>query len=186
MNIGVIAKRYAKALLAYAVEKGQERVVYDEATTFIGAYRRMPDLREALDNPLLPDRTKADLICEAGSKRCSDVLRRFATLVVARRRAPLMLFIAHSYTLLYRELKHISIGRLTTAVPVSQAVRRRLVDMVKAHTQDASEVILETRVNERIIGGFVFMIGDRQIDASIASQFERIKKQFIEKNKRIV
>ena len=37
-----------------------------------------------------------------------------------------------------------------------------------------------------ILGGFIFQIDDMRLDASVRQQFELIKKQFIEKNKRIV
>jgi F0F1-type ATP synthase delta subunit len=36
------------------------------------------------------------------------------------------------------------------------------------------------------LGGFRLTIDDLQLDASVATQFERIKKQFVEQNKRIV
>jgi F-type H+-transporting ATPase subunit delta len=41
-------------------------------------------------------------------------------------------------------------------------------------------------VDPKILGGFIFEIDDYRLDASVATQFEKIKKQFIEKNKRIV
>ena len=37
-----------------------------------------------------------------------------------------------------------------------------------------------------LIGGFIFTINDLRIDASIRRQLDTLKKQFIEKNRRIV
>lgn len=186
MNIGVIAKRYAKALLEYAIEKQCEEVVYHEAQRFIDVYRQMPELEEILDNPLLPSSAKAEAISRAAADNASAVFRKFAELVVSRRRASIMLFIAHAYIVLYRELKHISIGKLTTAVPIEDTVVQQLKKKVEKQLQQSSDVIIETHVDPRLIGGFVFSIDDYQLDASVATQFERIKKQFIEQNKRIV
>lgn len=54
MYIGVISMRYAKALLAYADEKGTEDTVYEEAGILADSFSRIPELRQALDNPVLP------------------------------------------------------------------------------------------------------------------------------------
>ena len=57
MYIGVISMRYAKALLAYADEKGTEDIVYEEAGILADSFSRIPELRQALDNPVLPAET---------------------------------------------------------------------------------------------------------------------------------
>ena len=187
MDIGVIAKRYAKALLDYAVEEKCENTVYQEVLQLIETYREVPQLSEVLGNPLLPQQKKAQVLTQAVSTTgASPVFCKFAELVVAHRRESFMLFIAHNFVTLYRELKHISIGKLITAVPVSEKVAKRLETMVERNSQNSVDVILETSVDPDILGGFIFQIDDQRLDASVRQQFELIKKQFIEKNKRII
>ena len=67
MYIGVISMRYAKALLAYADEKGTEDTVYEEAGILADSFSRIPELRQALDNPVLPAETKLKL--RSGERR---------------------------------------------------------------------------------------------------------------------
>lgn len=43
MYIGVISMRYAKALLAYADEKGTEDTVYEEAGILADSFSRIPN-----------------------------------------------------------------------------------------------------------------------------------------------
>jgi len=187
MDIGVIAKRYAKALLDFAVEQKCEDTVYKEVLQFAATYREVPQLSQVLGNPLLPQQQKIDYLCKAVSATApSDVFKKFAALVVAHRRDSFMLFIAHNFVTLYRELKHISIGKLITAVPVADKEKKRLEKMVENHSKNSVDVILETSVDPDILGGFIFQIDDMRLDASVRQQFELIKKQFIEKNKRIV
>ena len=187
MDIGVIAKRYAKALLDYAVEEKCEDTIYKEALQFATTYREVPQLSQVLGNPLLPQQQKVDVLCRAvSSTQPSAVFRKFAALVVAHRRESFMLFIAHNFVTLYRELKHISIGKLITAVPVAEKEAQRLEKLVESHSSNSVDVILETSVDPDILGGFIFQIDDMRLDASVRQQFELIKKQFIEKNKRIV
>lgn len=187
MDIGVIAKRYAKALLDFAVEEKCEDAVYAEILQLITTYREVPQLSAVLGNPLLPQQQKTSVLNQAVStKEPTAVFQKFAALVVAHRRESFMLFIAHNFITLYRELKHISIGKLITAVPVSDKVAKRLEKMVEDNSQNSVDVILETTVDPDILGGFIFQIDDQRLDASVRQQFELIKKQFIEKNKRII
>lgn len=186
MDIGVIAKRYAKALLEYAMQQQCEDRVYDEMRQVIAAYRSTPQIAHVLSDPFQPVEQKESVICRAASDAASDVLRRFAALVVEHKRESLMLFIAHSYVSIYRKQKHISLGRLVTAVPASAEVAKRLEGLVKKASADAEDVIIEQNVDPAILGGFIFQIDDQRLDASVRTQFETIKKQFIEKNKRII
>lgn len=186
MDLGVIAKRYAKALLQFAQAEKTEDTVYAEVLQFIESWKNVPQLAQVLGNPLLPAQQKESIICQAASNKVSPVFQKFAALVVAHRRESFMLFIAHSFVSLYRELKHISIGKLITAVPASQAVASRLEKMIERNSQNSVDVILETTVDPAIQGGFIFQIDDLRLDASVRTQFETIKKQFIEKNKRII
>jgi len=186
MDIGVIAKRYAKALLQFAQLEKAEDQVYAEVLQFIESYQKVPQLSQVLGNPLLPAEQKQKVLCQAAAISASPVFQKFAALVVAHRRESFMLFIAHSFVTLYRQLKHISIGKLITAVPVSDKIAQRLEKMVEAQSQGAVDVMLDTQVDPELLGGFIFQIDDLRLDLSVKSQFEQIKKQFIEKNKRII
>ena len=186
MDIGIIAKRYAKALLQFAQLAKTEDTVYAEVQQFIESWNKIPQLAQILGNPLLPAQQKEMAICNAASTAVSPTFQKFTVLVVAHRRESFMLFIAHSYVSLYREMKHISIGKLTTAVPASKEISKRLEQMVEAESKGSVEVILETKIDPNILGGFIFQIDDLRLDASVRTQFDQIKKQFIEQNTRII
>ena len=48
------------------------------------------------------------------------------------------------------------------------------------------EVIFDSKVNPALIGGGILGVGYWMVDASVAGQLKEMKKQFIEKNRRIV
>lgn len=52
MDIGIVSMRYAKALIEYAKGTGTEDRVYRELRMLERSFRKHPDLREALDNPI--------------------------------------------------------------------------------------------------------------------------------------
>ena len=41
----------------------------------------------------------------------------------------------------------------------------------------AKEVIIKEKVNEKLIGGFILKVGDKQFDASIAGSLNKLKKE---------
>jgi F-type H+-transporting ATPase subunit delta len=42
----------------------------------------------------------------------------------------------------------------------------------------ANEVIVKEKVDEKLIGGFILKVGDKQFDASISSGLNKLKKEF--------
>jgi len=186
MDIGIVSMRYAKALIEYAKGTGAEDQVYSELRMLERSFRKHPELREALDNPILTIKEKFALICTAavGNGNASREFTRFITLVLKNRREYFLHYICLTYLDLYRKLKHIGVGRLITAVPVSRGVWERIRD--SASTLLHARMELQTEVDPTIEGGFIFDINDFRLDASVATQLKRVKQQFIDKNRRIV
>lgn len=184
MYIGVVSMRYAKALLAYANDAGVEDAVYVEAQRLRDSFALVAGLRQAMENPVLPTDVKLKLICEAAGGKVTKQMERFATLVLKEKREKFLQFMVNSYIDLYRKQKNISIGKLTTASPVAPEVVERIREIVVARTKGTAE--FATKVDADLQGGFIFEIGTFRLNASVADQMRRIKRQFIEKNRRIV
>ena len=43
------------------------------------------------------------------------------------------------------------------------------------------EVLLQTEVDDSLIGGFILTVGDKQFDTSLASGLAKLKKEFTQK-----
>lgn len=186
MEVGILSVRYAKALMGYACEKGVEDRLYQEFVTLSYCFRAQPELRAVLDNPVIPAKEKHRLLCVAadGNQQASDAFSRFINLVLEHRREGYLQFMSLMYLDLYRKLKHIGVGKLITAVSVDQLTEER-IRSAAAHILHA-KMELATVVDPSIEGGFIFVINDFRLDASIATQLKRVKQQFIDKNRRIV
>ena len=149
------------------------------------SFSRIPELRQALDSPVLPAETKLKLICEAaGGGKVSEELKRFVELVLEERREKFLQFMIMSYIDLYRKQKNISVGKITTVCPVAEEVVNRIRALVVEKTHGTVE--FKTKIDPKLEGGFIFEIGTYRLDASVANQIKRVKKQFIAKNRRIV
>lgn len=186
MDIGIVSMRYAKALMDYVKSTGTEELIYKEFCMLSRSLKKYPDLRMALDNPILTTREKFSLICTAavGDGAPGREFTRFITLVLKNRREGFLQYICLSFLELYRKDKHIGVAKLTTAVPVSKSVEDRIRNSASSLLHAHME--LQTEVDPAIEGGFIFDINDVRLDASIATQLKRVKQQFIDKNRRIV
>ena len=158
MNTGIIASRYATALLRYTQETGGgERVC--------AQVRRLLDHPEQDPGPLEPE------------------LERLIRLVVENGRLEDVKFILRSFIAMYYRSRGIQVAQLTTVVP-SEGLERKLRTMLEK--QFGTQVLIETKVDPELIGGFTLEVGDYLLDASVRRQIETIRRQFVISNNRIV
>lgn len=184
MNTGVFSKRYAKALLDFAIKRGTEKQVYQEVNILARHFAEVPELRKTIDNPVLAKNVKLDLLVEAsGGKNISEEMKRFLSLVIDAKREKFLQFISWSFIDQYRERKNILMGKLTTAVDSPELVKH-LEKMAGKKTKSIVEI--ESKIDPSIIGGFIMELDGYRLDASVDTQLRKIKRQFIDKNRRIV
>lgn len=175
MDLGVIAVRYARALLKSATELKTEDRVYDEMQSLSSCYISVPDLRFTIDNPMLQKDKKQHALETAMGGNPTDLSKRFVALVLKEDRESTLQFMAASYITLYRKQKNITRGKLTTAVPVSPQTEERMRKMVESKTQGTVE--FKTEVDPEIIGGFVLEYDTYRMDASVKTKLSNILVQ---------
>ena len=66
--------RYAKALMAYAEERGAEERLYHELVTLAHSFRTVKGFCAVLDNPIVSVNEKFNLICTAADVLLSELL----------------------------------------------------------------------------------------------------------------
>ena len=184
MNTGVVSRRYAKALLDFAMDRGNEDKIYEEVKTLARHFANVPDLRRTIDNPVVTKQEKLNLLVEAaGGKDVTEEMKRFLLLVLNGKREKFLKFMTWSYIDLYRERKHILMGKLTTAIEAPELVKH----LEKIGSQRTnSKIEITSKIDPSIIGGYIIEIDGYRLDASVDYQLKKVKRQFIEKNRRIV
>ena len=135
MDIGIVSMRYAKALMEYAKSMGAEDTLYKEFCMLDRSFRKHPDLRMALENPILTIREKLTLICTAavGDAPAGREFARFMTLVLKNRRENFLQYICLSFLDLYRYAclsgtNPVHLPEFSGFVPERQAYRCRKAD----------------------------------------------------------
>ena len=209
MNTGIIATRYATALLKLVDETGSGETVAAQVQTVEKALDEVPDFRRAVDDPAVAPAKKIALFEAALSSGAESVegislapdLRKFLELLIRNGRIGDVRLIFTTFVTEYYRARHIKRAKLVVADPallnpeptpsdreLAEPLRPtldvRLRDLIEKQT--GCKLILKTEVNPSLIGGFVFEVEDTVLDASVSRQLDIIRRQFIEKNRRIV
>ena len=134
MDIGIIARRYARALLLFACENGHETLVYEQAQQLLFQYNQLPEFRHTIENPMVSRTEKIKLLhnATAGADTCEE-LTKFFYLLLEKRREKLLAFILHSFLFLYRKKKKIRQGKLVTAMPLPEETLNELKALSGTH-----------------------------------------------------
>lgn len=206
MNAGIIATRYATALLKLVEETGSGELVAAQVQVIEKALDEVPDFRRAVDDPAVAAVQKISLFEAALKDSMAQELHKFLELLIRNGRIGDVRLIFTTFINEYYRSRHIKRARLVVAdpalldpeptpsdpVPVEGSLRQaqrpalesRLRELIGKET--GCELLLETKVDPSLIGGFVFEVEDMILDASVSRQLDVIRHQFIEKNRRIV
>lgn len=170
-----VIKRYAKAVLDYALEQNQAQQAYDELLELVQAIDHNADFKALLTSPIVKSGLKIAVLDEVFVKK-SLVVQRFIELLSQNKRLSYLYAISREYCHLYRAYRGEIQAVVTTAEPISQAIERQVLDKVK-HITGKEQVVLENVIDRDIIGGFILRVGDVQYNASVAYRISQVKKQ---------
>ena len=235
MNTGIIATRYATALLKLVDETGFGSAVVDQVRIIEKALDELPDFRRAVSDPTVAPARKLALFEAALSSLAAEPveapslvpdLRKFFELLIRNGRIGDVRLVLTTFIIEYYRSRHIKRARLVVADPallssssvagsdspvagpdssVAESAGGTVVRQTRLPEGDSRrpgslesrlreligketgcELLLETKVDPSLIGGFVFEVEDMILDASVSRQLDVIRHQFIEKNRRIV
>jgi len=168
----------------FAYETESVEKVYGEAKLVTLMFQKMGELRLVLENPVLALSEKRKVILNAAGGKTSKTFEKFADLILKNNREAQIQNIMLRFIDLYRAQKNIRYGKLTTAFAVDEATEERLTALVTDKVGGTLE--LEKIVDPYILGGFMLEVEDVRWDASISGQLNRIKNEYIDRNRRIV
>jgi F-type H+-transporting ATPase subunit delta len=172
-----LASRYAKSVLDLAVEKGQLEPVYDDMLYLQQLTKVSRDFLNLLRSPIVSNDKKLSAIDSVIVKNVGELTLAFVRLLVIKNREAELPEIIVAFIKQYKEKKGIHTVKMTTAVPVSDAVKNEIIEQVRK-TSGMQNIEVESVVEPGIIGGFVLQTGDQLIDASIAYDLKQVARKF--------
>lgn len=174
MNEGLIARRYALALLKVAQKYHAEEEIYQKMKLFEQNFISHPDLQKALLNPVLSPRDKEQLLTTAVGIEPGNFYIKGIRIIIKNHREMYFRSICLMYQKLYRQIYQIGRVRIITATAMDRGIVDRIKKLITDRTSKQIEFV--ERIDPSIIGGFILRVNSKQLDNSIAGELKKIAK----------
>ncbi len=169
--------RYAKSLIDLSTEQNALEEIKNDMVFFESVVDGNSELEAILKNPIVPLDKKAGILNDIFGSKVHAVTKSFYNLVVRKGRSSILFDTAKQFIAQYNEIKGIVTAEVTSAIALTDASKTEIVALVKKEL-GANQVIVKEKVDEKLIGGFILKVGDKQFDASISSGLSKLKKEF--------
>ena len=169
------AIRYAKAVLSLATDQKSAEVVNNDMKSITKAIAESEDLNQMLQSPVVKSSDKKAVLFAVFTD-ANTITTNLIDVLIANKRLPLLNDVASSYMHLYDTLRGSQVASVTTAVPLTEDLKTKVLAKVKELTGKDAEV--ENIIDENILGGFILRVGDIQYNASIANKLDKLKREF--------
>jgi len=170
------ALRYAKAIINLAKETNKTTEVNNDMLLISSTIDESKELKVFLNNPISKSDVKINVLNSLFGSKINSITNELFKILVANKRITLLPFVAKQYIQLFDKLQGIEIAKVTTAIPLTDKLKEKVLAKVKSLTD--KEVTVENIVDETIIGGFILQIGDKQFDASISGKLNNLRRTF--------
>jgi F-type H+-transporting ATPase subunit delta len=170
-----IARPYAKAAFEHAREEGAF-APWSEMLAKAAAVVADARVARLLLNPLVAPADLVGLISDVSGADAGgsldEQMRNFLDTLAQNRRLGLLPEIATSYELLRAEVENVADVHVTSAAPLDDGQRQRLLAALKKRLR--REVRLHCDVDATLIGGAIVRAGDFVIDGSMKARLDRL------------
>lgn len=171
---GAVARRYARALLAVAREKGRIEETSEELRRAASATAD-PELSAALGSPMLPADKRSELLGQlAASLGFSELTRDFLSVLLGKSRLGELGPIASAY----EEMADAASGRVRATIHAAKQLDdATLRDLVAALERIAGrKVVPQVEIDPGLVAGVTVEMEGRVYDGSVRTQLERLAR----------
>ena len=170
-----VAKKYSTALFLSAGRRGLLDEAYGQFTDLKTVLRTDTALLKFLSSPKIAEEHKLDLLRRVFGERMQRLFLEFLIVLVRKRRAMYLVHVIDAFDLMVERHKGIVRATATTAVPLSGDEEERLVSRLS--TKIGKKIELERKIDSRLIGGMVVLVGDEIIDGSVKYDLVKLEEQ---------
>lgn len=173
-TVAGVSGRYASALFELALEEKALEQIDGDLGDFEALLNESDDLMRLVRSPAFSAEEQSRAISAVLDKAGMDGLaRNFIALVAKNRR----LFAVLDMIRDFRKLLAAHRGEVSADVISAHKLSGKQLDALKASLRKAtgSEVRMETRVDEALLGGLVVKVGSRMVDGSLKTKLDNLR-----------
>lgn len=178
MSWGAAAERYARAIFELASEAGQLDQVTRDVQGLAAVWVRAPALQRTLENPVLDEARREDVLREVARRSGFATLSEHALLTLLRRRRLAGLpSIARRLGTLADDERGVCRASIVSAQPLPESYVTRLRESLSQAL--GAQVMVDCQEDPGLIGGLVTTIGDHTFDGSVAGRLEELERTLL-------
>lgn len=172
-----IGRVYAQSLLDLAQEQDQVDALAEQMQQLLPVLDEDGELDRMMDNPSIGQAERKQIVKRVFEGKVSDLLYRFIQVIADKDRLDSLPQIVAGFLILVAEHRGQLEVEAFVASKLDPATAERVAKTIGEHL--GKQVTLRQHVDESLIGGLKIKIGDRLIDASVASQLQSMKNKMI-------
>lgn len=173
-------KSYADALYELAVEADAEEQIYSELKDISNLYKDNSDFVRILDMPSVDKKERTELTDRIFSGQVHEYVLNFLKILSERRLSGKLSGCFYEFEKKYLLDKNMIAVTAVTSVELTNALREQL--SAKLANITGRQVILENKINPEMMGGILIKYENSQIDASVKTRLEDMRRKLIAKN----
>ena len=171
----LVSKVYGDAYVSVVSEKNNLIDALEEIKSVKNILLENVEIIELLDSPKMDDEEKVSFLKGIFEHHVSEDSMGLLLTVIEKKRQAELLSILDYVTDCIKELLLIGKATITTALPLNDAKKERIVEeLIKSSKYKSLEA--EYIVDESILGGIVIRIGDRVVDSSVKTRIDKMRK----------
>jgi len=171
-----VARAYAEALFAAALDAGSVERTTADWRAFAAALRASAALRNVLFSPQIDTAAKQRVLAEV-TRGADRLVASTLLLLLEKGRLPIVEEMREHLDQLAADHERTIAVEVVSAIPIGGATEAAVAARVEEVT--GKRAYLRKRVDPAIIGGLVLRIGDTIIDGSVRSRLEQLRERLL-------
>ena len=173
-----VSNRYALSLLNIALEKDMLETIYNDVKLLINAFNESDELQRVVESPVIRPEVKISILDEIFSQRIDKETSNFVHFIIEKRREEIL----YSVGMRFIDLRNEHLGIVELIVKTAFELSDDQKEILKKRFENIlnKKAIMNFRVDDNLVGGFVAQVGDTVYDASMKHQLELLKNEFIQ------
>ena len=174
----LIAQRYAESLIEFGRDgKLSYMSISTDLANVLTIISHSKDLFEALTNPLVTVADKKAIVYKVFEQDVDVLVKNFLKLLVEKNRFNLICDIVKVYNSLLDDINEVARVEVVSAVELNDMEKNSIQDKLAEKLN--KQISIKYKIDESIIAGLIFKMGDDIIDMSVAHKLEDYKKAII-------
>jgi len=170
-----ISRAYADALFEICIEENTLDEIMQQTATMTEILAANPEFVKLLNAPTVTKEEKTSLVDTVFAGKINKSLLNFIKVMVERKDTTEIKASFADFEKLYNKHNNIEKATATTAVPMSDELKDRLV--AKLNVLTGKNVVLTNIVDPGCIGGVILQFSDVQYNDSVRGKLETLKNQ---------